>query len=431
MTAIRPVSVFREILRRSIWVTAGSIIGRALPLLAGVILTRTFGLEKFAVIGLVLTWIAVVPSLTTWGIGLVATQMMASRGADYYFDIVKWSVLSSLFALVLIQLLLFSIGGSWLAKIYPGIPITDIGPATLATGVCTSIFVLIQAFFNGAHQPKKLAGLLATSGILQGLALGCLVLQGDISNGPLFVLIGAFITSAIAGISFYSILMGNRDSRKSAGLDVVLWLRKIIPAILSSASVAPVTFICASMITASADGPRELGAFFALEQIGMVLTYIPTLIAQSTVPVLSRLIQEDEGKAVSYVLRMAKYQFLALAAVLCVAVATAPILLSLYGQLSDFRYAYFLLLANVLISVPLGTIGTYLQAAGKFVTGSVLNFVWAGLFVVASILLREGGAAGIEASRLIATCLLGVLTLVLIYLSVRRFEPGKIIKEAV
>lgn len=424
-------SIAHEILRRSIWVTLGSVIGRALPLLASVLLSRQRGLENFAVVGLVLTWMAVIPSLTTWGIGLVATQTMASQGKDYYRAIVKRSVLSALIGMVIVHTLIWTLGKPWMSKIYPGLSIEKIGPTALAAGAFASFFVLIQAFLNGCHQPKKLSALLAMSGLVQGLALCSVLFARDTESGTVYLAIAAAFTTCFASVVILVDMKNSPPLQDIPDTNLRQWLRKVIPAILSSATVAPITFICASMIASTSGGARELGAFFALEQVGMLLTYVPSLISQSTVPVLSTLVRDDERKAIAYVLKMAKYQFLLLAAMFIAAVPTAPFLLGVYGQLSDFRPAYFLLLTYVLIFVPLGTIGSYLQAAGKFVTGSVLNIIWALVFLGSSTVLRPHGAAGIELARVVATCALGIGTVIVLYLSIRRLGHNAAVKVVV
>jgi O-antigen/teichoic acid export membrane protein len=413
-------SLFAEIIRRSAWVTLGSVLGRALPILASMLLSRTLGLQKFAIVGIVMTWASIVPSLTTWGIGLVATQTVARYGSASYRIVFRWSIFSAACALVVLHGLLLLCGSGWITVLYPQIQMTEIGPGVLAIGIASSFFVLIQAFLNGAHRPKTLSLLLALSGLLQGVALFVAGIQKDVEHLVTYVL-AAFLFNV--GASYVLLRPILREHSEVSGPDFITfksWLRQILPSIGASAAVAPVAFVCASMLANETDGMRQLGAFFALEQLSMLLTYVPSLVVQSTVPVLASLVVEDKNKAFHYVRKMAGYQVAVLAVLIFAAVLSAQFVLTLYGQLVDFRSAYLVMLLNVFITVPLATLGAYIQATGRFSLGSTLNLTWAAVFVLGSYYLQKFGCTGIQVARLLATCVLGFGTAAVFYRVLRQ-----------
>lgn len=401
--------------------TMGSVAGRALPILAGMLLSRTLGLQKFAVVGIVMTWAAIVPSMTTWGIGLVATQTLARYGTPSYRSVVCWGFGSAFVALLVFHGLILLGGANWITAVYPGIQISNVGSSALAIGIASSIFVLIQAFLNGAHRPKILSFLLAFLGVLQGFALMLAAVRRDVVHLVDYLLSAFLLNAVISSIALWTVVKEQVKTSRENPITLRSWLSQILPSIGASAAVAPVTFVCASMLGDEVDGMRQLGAFFALEQIAMMLTYIPTLMVQSTVPVLASLISENKRKAFDYVSKMASYQFAVLALLIVIAALTSKFVLGAYGQLLDFQTPYLLMLLNIIISVPLATLGAYLQATGRFSLGSMLNVAWAVAFLVASFYLQHNGCTGIQIARLLATCVLGVGT-VLVFCIMLRHE---------
>jgi O-antigen/teichoic acid export membrane protein len=384
------------------------------------LLSRGLGLQKFAIVGIVMTWASIVPSLTTWGIGLVATQTLARYGSASYRTVFRWSIFSAAFALVVLHGLLLLCGAGWINVLYPQVQMSEIGSSVLAIGIASSFFVLIQAFLNGAHRPKTLSLLLALSGLLQGIALFVAGIQKDVEHLVTYVLMAFVFNVAVSYLLLRPILREQPEVSNRDFMTFKSWLRQILPSIGASAAVAPVAFICASMLANETDGMRQLGAFFALEQLSMVLTYIPSLVVQSTVPVLASLVAEDKNKAFYYVRKMAGYQIAVLAVLVFVASISAQYVLTLYGQLVEFRSAYLVMLLNVFITVPLATLGAYIQATGRFSLGSGLNLAWAASFVLGSFYLQQFGCTGIQVARLLATCVLGLGTAAVFYKLLRQ-----------
>lgn len=406
------MAVLKEIMRRSAWVTVGSVIGRALPIAASMTLAHKMGLGSFALVGLILTWAAIMPSLTTAGIGLVVTQLMAHLGTGFYKSVLKKGVITAIVAIAAVLGAIGLVGEETLSRIYPGMGLEKLSWGVLAIGVLSCFFHLTVSFFSGAHKPRTQSLFLAVLGIGQGIALWVAVLTSRPDSVVINLMVAYGVVISVAIYVVYRTIY-NQAGEKTFQIGWSGWTRKVVPAILSTATVSPVALVCASFLADEPGGARELGAFFALEQLSMFITYVPSLIVQSSLPVISSEFGRSRWAAARHAFVMAGCQFAVLVVIVAVSIAFAGHILALYGELREYKDAFSVMLFNLLLTVPLATIGIYFQASGRFATGSVINLIWSFVFMMGSYLLQTEGVVGIQIARFIATVVLAVTTFLL------------------
>jgi len=151
------------------------------------------------------------------------------------------------------------------------------------------------------------------------------------------------------------------------------------PAFLSGALVGPVIWAANTMLVNQPGGYGEMGVFSAASQWRNAIAFVPGVLAQFALPLLSNLNGERDvlryGKALRWNL------ILAAAAATAVAVPVAlgaPQIMRLYGH--GFQQGWLVLVlsaATAVISCTNAVVGTAILSAGSVWVGCAFNSMWA------------------------------------------------------
>jgi len=154
----------------------------------------------------------------------------------------------------------------------------------------------------------------------------------------------------------------------------------------------------------------EMGIMTAANQWRMAFLFIPALIGQTAVPLLSQEVGTSNGQARELLrtLRIVHYTFAV--PVLATLVIGAPLILSGYGQSFQSAWLPFMVLqCATFLQVIQAPYVKYLEATGRMWTNFYLNLAWAPIMLTLSGLLVRYGVLGICIAQLAAFACFGVI----------------------
>jgi O-antigen/teichoic acid export membrane protein len=182
----------------------------------------------------------------------------------------------------------------------------------------------------------------------------------------------------------------------------VLWTFST-PAFLSGAMVGPVTWAASTMLVNQPSGYAQMGMYNAASQWRTAIGFIPAVMAQFALPLLSNLNGERDTSRYGKALRWNLMLTATAAAVVAVPVAlAAPQIMRLYGR--GFQQGWLVLTLSAvtaLISCINGVVGTAILSAGSVWVGFAFNGMWGAVFLIACYsLIPMNLAVGLATSML-------------------------------
>jgi O-antigen/teichoic acid export membrane protein len=194
-----------------------------------------------------------------------------------------------------------------------------------------------------------------------------------------------------------------------------------LPTVLSGLIVLPVTWVANALLVNQAGGYVEMGIFNVANQWRTAMQFLPAIIAQPVLPILSSLYGENAIGDFKRVLRMNLILALTSSFVpAIVIIIAAKWIMQMYGP--DFLQGATVLSIMVLTTVFSSTaavIGTAISSVGKRWHATALNLMWAVTFLVASLLLVSHGAIGLAiaylTSYILHFCIVGAYALLFLH----------------
>jgi len=393
------------------WSIGGAVISRGLMLVASILIARMLGREIYGEYGMIRSTLNMFLVFAGFGLGMTATKHVAECRTTDPDRAGRILAISGLFAigtgaLVAVGLYVFA----------PWVAIHTINAPHLVVELRIGAFILLLSAVNGA-QTGALAGFEAFKSIAKvnfwtGLISFPLLVGGAYWGG----LRGA--VWAFAGNMSISWLLNHLTLRReTARYNVpfsrhgcftewpVLW-RFSLPAALSGIMVSPVLWSCSALLVNQPGGYGQMGLFDAANQWRMAILFIPGMVGQIVLPMLSNLNGLDDQVKYKKVL---KYNALiaggvALAVALPV-VLLAPNIMRSYGPgFEDGTFALVLFaISTVLISLN-NVVGQAIASKGRMWIGLMFNFMWAIILLSFSYYyINKGyGVNGLAISSLIA-----------------------------
>jgi O-antigen/teichoic acid export membrane protein len=393
----------------ALWSLAGSVVARALALLAAVLVARQLGAASFGAYSLALATAGMFQALSGFGLGETATRYLAGRYRDEREAAGRIVALSVLVAA--------TVGGAaalallacapWFARAVLGAP-------ALATPLRAGALLLVLGPVGGA-----LAGVLgglerfrlvASAASLAALASIPLLVVGARLAGATGAVIGTVVSTAI-GTGLHAALA--LRAARGAGI-VPRWASALrewrvlfsfsVPATLSNVTLAPVSWATSAMIAAQPGGMHELGLFSAANQWRNAILLLGTAAGAALLPLFSDLHESGRFPA----LRRAFWTSLAAlgaagAAAAAALALLAPLLMASYGdEFAGATRVLAVLVATGALSAPLAVAGHAIAGAGRMWLSLGLNLAWATILVSTAFALRARGALGLSTAHLAA-----------------------------
>jgi O-antigen/teichoic acid export membrane protein len=203
----------------------------------------------------------------------------------------------------------------------------------------------------------------------------------------------------------------------------VLW-HVSLPAMATAMLWLPVTWVGTLMLVREPGGFGEMGFFGAANQWFSLLMFVPGVITQTILPILSEQVSNGgRAEARGLALRSAAIMFALVALIALPLMLGSPLIATAYGpDFADGAMVFVLMFAVAVAAAPQGILGNYLAAENRFWLRFRLNFLWAVCYLIAAYYLVSNGAIGLTAAMLIAYAIRTLATL--LHVLVRKPLPA-------
>lgn len=392
--------------RGTFWNLAGALISRGMTLLASILVARLVGKVGFGELGIVQSTIGMFGAFAGLGLGVTATKYIAeyrAKDPPRAGRIMALTIWLGMLAGGLLAAALF-VTAPWLAVRTLAAPrlggVLRIGSGLLFFSVVSGAQTGVLSGFEDFKSIARVnlgAGiatffLMAGGAKVGGLEGALWGLTGSMAVNALLNHLAMKRTAARAGVN--PVLAGSRRELP------VLW-NYSLPALLGSLVVVPATWICNALLVNKPGGYAEMGLFNAANQWFLALMFLPGILSQVALPMLSERLGCDDGARSKKILSLSLKLNLWFVLPLMVGVgALSPLIMSFYGP--GFRDAWptlaVVLATSGLVAVQ-WPVNTILQASGRMWVILAMNLGWAAIFVGGALLLVRFGALGLAGSR--------------------------------
>lgn len=395
--------------RGAVWSLAGAVISQGCGLGASVITARLLGKEQFGEYSMIQSTVGMLGVFAGMGLGLTATKYVAelreTNPARAGRVIALAQAAASAAGLVAVAALLFL--APWLAA-------RTLNAPYLSTGLRLGACLLLLNALTGV-QTGILAGFEAFRTIARvNLVRGVLTFPLAVAGVFVWGLRGAVLAldaAAIVGWILNDIAVRAECRRAAVPIGwrtfwsdrFILW-RFSLPAFLGGVLTSPAMWAASSILVHQPDGYSEMGIFGAANQWRTAVAFLPSLLAQPLLSMLSALGLKD-------VRTFQKLLRANLAFTLAVSSLTAvPLILGSSWLMKacgkDFRSgtaALVFLAIGTVISSTTAVIGQAIASLDRMWWGFALNFLWAVVLLAgAALLVPAYGATGLAGAFLAA-----------------------------
>jgi O-antigen/teichoic acid export membrane protein len=429
---LRPAAFIREsplggrLAGNAAWMLVGALASRGLQLAAVVAAARCLGQEQFGRLGIVQSTVGLFGALAGFGIGLTATKYVAewrahdpARTGRIVALSMGWAALSGILAgaalVVFARYVAAAFGGG--ADLVPGLRVA-------------SALVALQAV-TGA-QAGTLAGFEAYRALAVANAAGSGVLFVCVVGGARAWGLEGALWGLVAGQAalWAAQRQALRPAIRRSGIPPAGWReawheRRVLwqfslPALMGSALVGPVQWLCSAIMVRQTGGYTEMGLFNAANQIYIAALFLPGVLTAPLLPILSEQQADAEGRQramrlIRQIIRLCAWVMLP---PVVLASAASPWIMGLYGP--EFRGGW-LTLCVVLLTAGIFAVeqpvGQAIVATGRLWLALFMNAGWAVVFVLMTVVLGPRGAGGLATARLIAHAVHGLWVFAYVFLA--------------
>ena len=406
------------------WSVAGGAISSASSLLAAILVARMLGAEKYGALGLIQSTLNTFIIFVGPAVGLTATKFIAElrhrrprrAGSILGLTLATTYVLSAVLAVALIA------GANYLA-------VSTYRAPFLAPLLRLAAIALFLSGINGA-QTGALAGVesfrsIAIANLVKGITTFPLMWFGTKYYGIEGAVL-ALAAAALIGCVTSEILLRRalraahlRASFERLRLYAVLLLTFSLPAMLTSSIVLITMWLGNVLIVRQPGGYAEFGIFNAANQWRSAILFLPSMVVQPFLPMLSRL--AGEGRLVQF--RKLLLVNIAASSVAALGPSVVAILLSrqimtAYGAaFAHARLTMVLVVLATLMAAPTMAIIQAMNSLGRLWTSAAIHVAWVALFLLALQTSLGHGAQGLASAYLVSY--IGQLVLFVAYIQFR------------
>lgn len=406
---IESSEIGNRLAKGAFWSIAGALISRGLMLIASIFVARALGKTGFGELGMIQSTIGMFGVFAGFGLGLTATKHVAEFRQSAPEQAGRIIALSELVAIAtggLMAMVLFFLA-PWLAE-------HTINSPHLAGVLRIGALILFVSALNGA-QTGALSGFEAFKTIAYvNLFVGLIsfpILIGGAYFGGLYGAVWALVINLCFNWIFNQLALRKETRRYKITILFegisrelsVLW-KFSLPAVLAGSMVGPINWICNAMLVNQPDGYGEMGIFNAANQWYIMLFFLPNLLGQVVLPILSeRFGQKDMKQSLKTMIFSIKINALLVLPLVLLASIASTYIMSLYGE--GFRNGWPTLVVVLLttgllaIEIPVGQI---IAASGRMWIGFAMNMGWAIVFILGTRCLVHIGSLGLALAWMIA-----------------------------
>ncbi|NJO37228.1 MAG: oligosaccharide flippase family protein [Rhizobiales bacterium] len=413
------------------WNALAQITYRGAVILGMLIAARLLGLERFGQLSILYSTTMTFNVVASLGLIMTGTKLVAElRGKDQartgrIIALCQWVALAS-----------GGVVGLGMLLCAPWIASEILNDAALATGVrLTALLLLFQVLADSMLGINL--GFLAFRGIfwtnlITGLVAFVLLIAGAFYQGVTGALVGLALAEAVR-----LVLLLRTGQRAAIGHGItpswrfpkeelpVLW-HVSLPSMATAILWLPVTWIGTLMLVRQPGGFAEMGLFGAANQWFSLLLFVPGVVTQTILPILSRQVGDGgRREARGLALKSSGIMLILVALISAPLMLASPWLVAAYGP--DFKtgvWVFVAMLAAAVAAAPQGILGNYLAAENRFWLRFHLNLLWAVCYLAAAFHLVVQGAIGLAIALIIAYAARTLATLVYVLRAKGDGEPS-------
>lgn len=419
----------RRIARGTIWSIIGTIITRSVTIGMSFVLARVLGADGFGEYGVINSTASTIGAFVGLGLGSTVTRYIATLRNTDRARIGKIVALSYSVAIIssIIQGGVFIVFSPWLAEHVLSAPhltkMLQISSLTVTFGVLGSLQLAILAGLESFRSSALLSSFIS---IVQSILVVLLAYWYGVYGSVLGV-------SLVSILSF--ILLYNQSSKEfgSEGIKVSfggLWnersvlLNYSLPTFLGTITVGPLTWAANALLANQPGGYTQLGIYNAALQWEVLMKYVPTLIASTSLPVMSDLLGRGfvrDGEVL--LLSLLRTMLILLIPLAIIVSLLSDVIIGFYGP--GFGGGQSVLVVVVISSVfasVSSTIGIYINALGKMWIAFAINSIWGITFITSSYYFISDGALGLAKAKIVAYGLHLLWSFFVVYLIRKEYD---------
>lgn len=401
------------------WAVGGGTLFQGMQLVTSVILARILGTGTFGLFGILQTTISAFAVLAAPALGAAGSRYVSALRTS---DPIRAGRIA---AMTLVTSGLAGIAGAALLVLESDRIAEFFGVAALGGPLRIGALAVACAAVNGAQVGilsgleafRRLALLNGARGLLTVALVPLCAKFWDVT-GVAWCLGGIGVATVI--LTEYAL----RAESLRAGLEIPRrewWKEKAVlgsfafPAFLGGFLVLPVIWLATAWLARGPDGLAEVGLFTAANHWRLLVLFLPGVLMQPLLPVLSSAWSAGTAgefrKTVRSQVRLVVVVSGAAAA--AISILGAPIM-SAYGRdFSRGRVVLVWLVWSAVLSASAGVAGVALTAMNRMWTGLWLNAGWAVAFLVLARILRTYGASGLAAAFAVSYTLHFLITMMI------------------
>jgi O-antigen/teichoic acid export membrane protein len=389
------------------WSLAGTVVSRGLALVSWILIARMLGKSVYGELGMIQSTVGMFGTLAGLGLGLTATRYVAEyRGKDpaKAGRIIAFSGLTASATGLLASILLLALAPVLAVKVLAAPHLTGL----LRIGTLIVLFGTLNGAQTGALSGFEAFRSIAKINLFSGILAFPMMLAGAHFGG---------LEGAVWGMSGSMLLnwllnhLALRREAAQAGIPItyagcwterdVLWSFSI-PVVLTGILSAPVNWYCCALLANQAGGYGEVGLYNAAIQWQTALAFLPALLSQVLLPILSDSHSNEGAQQSRKTLSTALAVFLAVIIFPAVAlVALAPWITALYGGSFQLPVRLFITIVGYATLSNFGTaLWTCLLSRNRAWFGFFGNLVWAICVLIAFHFLLPMGAFGLALANI-------------------------------
>ena len=434
---VRASALWMRIASNSFWSVLGSFSGRALSVIATVLLARIIGRRSMGEFGIIQSTMSMFAVLGGFGLNLTATRFVAEFK---YADAEK---AGNCAAFVLLATTVTSFSAAMLMSLLaPYIASKLLNAPQLTQLIRIASLILI---FNvaGGVQTGILVGLERFRRTFQINTLSGIVGLFAIVGGALHSGLPGALTAHCIGLGFVCgvqyMIVQNECRKMGIGVNYktcigerkMLW-RFSVPALLSNAVIILLTWACNMLLVNQPNGYEEMGAFAVGLQWYNFMLIVPGLLGQVVLPILSERMGIADSQTTLRLWRLSvRVNLLFAAAATLLGWSMSSLIMRAYGE----EFAGYELMLKVIFLC--GALHAVLDAAIRLVIirnrmwlVCIMNSGWALVCLLVSVYFVRWGALGLASARLVAYTLHAVWISVAVMSTKRDMEKTLSVQQS-
>jgi O-antigen/teichoic acid export membrane protein len=184
-----------------------------------------------------------------------------------------------------------------------------------------------------------------------------------------------------------------------------------LPAVLAGMLCIPTVWLCSAMLVNQPGGYAELGVYGAASQWRNLILFLPWMIGQVSIPMLSAQDFHQNKREIFAILKSLLYTYcLATIPILAVACALSPFIMDFYGpDYSGTWPVLVLILFATSLQVIQAPVVKFMEATGRMWTNLIISMVWTITVLCFSQQFIQYGALGLCIALVIAFAIEGLL----------------------